>query len=179
MMSPLVTGWLTGCRNFDRNWWLHFSRPINSHSISSSTGIRSFSRWLFIHRCHNLTLQNEKTTTTCEFNSRTVESAQNLFTSFDERFDASVHQPRDTQNWSLHINDCEAHSKFFALTPEVYGPRIVVFQQLTSRGLERGTWPIRQRSVCEVVRPTDMLGRRSTPPWTAQFQLKTNQEVKV
>ena len=50
----------------------------------------------------------------------------------------SVHQPRDTQNWSLHVNDCEAHSKFFALTPEVYGPRTVVIKQLTSRGLERG-----------------------------------------
>ena len=68
-------------------------------------------------------------------------------TPLDECFDASVHQPRDTQNWSLHINDCEAHSKFFALTPEVYSPRTVVFQQLTGHGLERGTWSIRQCSM--------------------------------
>ena len=50
------------------------------------------------------------------------------------------------------------HSKFFTLTPEVYGPRTVVFQQLSRRRLERGTWPILQCSVSEVVRPTDMLG---------------------
>ena len=59
-----------------------------------------------------------------------------------------VHQPRDTQDWSLHINNCEAHSKFFALTPELYGSQTAVFQQLTSRGLERGTWTTRTRSVC-------------------------------
>ena len=36
--------------------------------------------------------QSEKTTTTCELNSRTVKSAQTLRASLDERFDASVHQ---------------------------------------------------------------------------------------
>ena len=50
-------------------------------------------------------------------------------------------------------------SQFFTLTPEVYGSQTVVLQQLTSRCLERGTRTTRQRSVCEVSRPTDMLGR--------------------
>ena len=31
MMSPLVTGWLIGCRNFDRNWWFHF---FSSHQLT-------------------------------------------------------------------------------------------------------------------------------------------------
>ena len=130
MMSPLVTGWLIGCWNFDRNWWFHHFSSHQLHLL-----VNSFHRWLLIHKCqqhrnNSLTLQNEATTTTCEFNSRTVESAQNLLTSLDECFDASVHQPRDTQNWSLHVDNCEAHSQFFALTPEVYSPRNVVFQQL-------------------------------------------------
>ena len=56
------------------------------------------------------------------------------------------------------IHNCEAHSKFFALTPVVHSSRTVVFQQLSGRGLERGTWSLHQCSVSEVVRPTDMLG---------------------
>ena len=65
MMSPLVTGWLIGCRNFDRNWWFHFfsSHHFTLHLLVSRWEIRSF------HRCqqnqnNNLTLQNEETTTT-------------------------------------------------------------------------------------------------------------------
>ena len=152
MMSPLFTGWLTWSQNYDRLWRWHLfsSHQFTLHLLVNRWEIKGFSRWLFIHKCqqhrnNNLTLQNEKTTTTCEFNSRTVESAQNLLTSLDECFDASVHQPGDTQKWSLHINECEAHSQLFALSPEVYGPRTVVFQQLSSRGLEGGRW-----STCSV-----------------------------
>ena len=160
MMSQLFAGWLTCCRNW---WWQPFSsQQFTLHLLVNRWKIKSFSRWLIIHRfqthrSNDLTLQNEKATTTCEFNSRTVKSAQILRTSLDERLDASVHQPWDTQVWSLHINNCEAHSEFFALTPEIYGPHTAVFPQLASRGLERRTWPSRQRSVCEVL-PTDMLG---------------------
>ena len=51
-MSPLVTGWLTRCRNFDRNWLFHFFSSISSRSISSSTGGRSraSSLWLITQR---------------------------------------------------------------------------------------------------------------------------------
>ena len=73
MMSPLVTGWLIRCRNFDRNWWFHFfsSHQLTLHLLVNRWEIRSFSRWL-LHRCQQhrnncLTLQNEETTTTCEF----------------------------------------------------------------------------------------------------------------
>ena len=44
-----------------------------------------------------------------------------------------------TQDWSLHVDDSEAHSQLIALTPEVYGGLSVVFQQFTSCGLERGS----------------------------------------
>ena len=37
MMSPLVTGWLIGCRNFDRNWWFHF---FSSHQLIHSPSPR-------------------------------------------------------------------------------------------------------------------------------------------
>ena len=173
-MSPLVTGWLTGCRNF---WWFHFFsfHQFTLHLLVNRWEIRSFHRWLLIHRCQqhqnsSLTLENEETTTTCEFNSRTVESAQNLLASLDECFDAFVHQLRDTQNWSLHINDCEAHSKFFALTPEVYSPRTVVFQQLTSRGLERGTWPVAPVSTRSSTNSPSRICASSDPTTSSQSQ---------
>ena len=142
----------------------------------------------------------------CEFNNRTVKSAQTLLTSLDERFDAcpSTVRPLDR---SIHINNCEAHSKFFALTTEVHGSLTVFFQNSSPGcGLERGTWTTRQRSVCEVSRTTDMLGCscfhqkldrlilprsrvitlsrvrrgwRLSPQKTARLQVISNQEVEV
>ena len=122
-MSPLFTSWRAGTSIATGGGTS--SRSINSRSISSSTR-RS--------RDSELTLQNEKTTTAFEFKCRTDRSAQTMLTSVDERFGASVHQPCDTQCWTLYINDGGAHSKFSTLTPEVYGSQTAVFQQLTSRG---------------------------------------------
>ena len=126
VMSPLFIGWLTWCRNFDRNWRVAPLLVPSIHAPSPRQQVGD--QELIIHTCQqhrnsDLTLLNEKTTTTSEFNSRTVKSAQTLLTSLDEHFDASVHQPGDAQGWSLHINNCEAHSKFFALTPE--GPLVI------------------------------------------------------
>ena len=107
MMFPLFTGWLTWCGELRSQLAvaLLLVPSIHGPSPRQQVGDQSFSRWLLIHRCpqhrnSDLKLQNEKNTTTCEFNSRTVKSAQTLLTSVDDRFDASVHQPRETQDWS-------------------------------------------------------------------------------
>ena len=125
VMSPLFTGWLTWCPNFDRNWRWHLfsSRQFTLHLRVSRREIKSFSRWLIIHRYQQhrnsgLTLQNEKTTTTCEFNSRTVRSAQTLLRI--GHFTSTTVQPT-------------------ALTPEVYGSQLlsaVRFQLKTNQEVE-------------------------------------------
>ena len=60
---PLFAGWLTWCWKFDYNWAPFLVPSIHEKNI------------------------------TCEFNTRTVESAQNLLTRVDECLDASAHQP--------------------------------------------------------------------------------------
>ena len=58
-------------------------------------------------------------------------STQTLLANLDERGDASVHQPRDTQDSSLHVNDCDTQSQLFAFTPAVHNGAAcgVSFQQ--------------------------------------------------
>ena len=92
MMSPLVTGWLIVVPELRSQLVLpHLLVPSTLHLLVNRWEIRSFSHWLLIHKCqqhrnNSLTMQNEETTTTCEFESRTVESAQNLRASLDECF---------------------------------------------------------------------------------------------
>ena len=56
MISALFTGWFTGCRNFDGNWWFHF---FSSHQLAFQLlinwwEIHRIPRWLVNHRCQQL-----------------------------------------------------------------------------------------------------------------------------
>ena len=92
------------------------SRLLTSRSISSSTSGRSRASPKVPRQQVPATseqrpdiAEQKRPTTMCEFNNGTV-------------------------NVSRPLSNCEAHSKFFALTPEVHGSLTVVFQQLTSCG---------------------------------------------
>ena len=91
----------------------------------------------------------------------TIKTAQTLLANLDECFDASIHQPRGTQYWSLHIDNCEVHSEFFSLTPEVHGPGLL------------------QRNVCEILTQTCSVAPVSTRSSIVSFSRSLESSTHV
>ena len=194
LMSALFTGWLNWCRNFDSHWWFHFcsSHQLTFQLIIKRWEIRPLPRWLLSHRCHqprnnNLTFQDEETTSTCEFNGCTVKTAQKLPVTLYQSFDASVHQPRGTHYWTLHIDDCEPsrsscpwHKKSTVLLPLCFNISPVV--RVCHRHAPKArSSPLhvtlshqsqsRARTAIKIERDLPSAWTSSLS-WTAQFQLK-------
>ena len=144
MMSPLVTGWLIGCPNFDRNWWFNFfsSHQFTLHLLVNCWDIRSFSRWLLIHNCqqhrnNNLTLQNEKTTTMCGFNSGPSNRRRICLPAW-----MNVSMPLSINRVTLRIGRFTSTTvkptrSSSPLTPEVCSPRTVGFRPTDMLGCSR------------------------------------------